>query len=238
MNEPILYQIRISQRAKHVSFRMSVHNGLEVVVPRGYNVSKIPQLVEKKRNWIESIERRFARHRRDFPPQPKEILPAEIALPAVNEIWKVEYHQKNSSSVILRQCGSDQLRLTGNTGSELSCKRALRRWLLRRGKEALLPWLRQTSEELNLPFSSASVRLQKSRWGSCSRHKTISVNARLLFLRPEVVRYLFIHELCHTVHMNHSISYWRFVASKEPDYKQLDKELRDVMRTLPGWVLY
>jgi hypothetical protein len=71
--------------------------------------------------------------------------------------------------------------------------------------------------------------MQKTRWASCSRHRTVSLNMKLLFLPPELVRYVFVHELCHTVHMNHSREFWRFLAVKEPRYKELDKQLRTAL---------
>jgi hypothetical protein len=49
-------------------------------------------------------------------------------------------------------------------------------------------------------------------------------------------RYVFIHELCHTIHMNHSQKYWAFLASREPEYVSLDKELRGAWRVVPPWV--
>jgi predicted metal-dependent hydrolase len=64
----------------------------------------------------------------------------------------------------------------------------------------------------------------------------ISLNYKLLFLPPEVVRYVFVHELCHTIHMNHSTAFWNLVAEKEPDYECLDTELQNVWRYVPAWV--
>ncbi len=59
---------------------------------------------------------------------------------------------------------------------------------------------------------------------------------KLLFLPPELVRYVFVHELCHTVHMNHSREFWRFLAVKEPGYMELDKQLRTAWRLVPAWL--
>jgi predicted metal-dependent hydrolase len=64
----------------------------------------------------------------------------------------------------------------------------------------------------------------------------VSLNCSLLFLTLEVVRYLFIHELAHTKHMNHSANFWRLVEKIEPDYRRLDRELLAGWHTVPVWV--
>ena len=80
------------------------------------------------------------------------------------------------------------------------------------------------------------VRCQRTRWGSCSRRGTISLNRCLLFQTPEVLRYLMIHELAHLRHMNHSAHFWADVARQEPDWKLLDRELLQGWRRVPSWV--
>jgi predicted metal-dependent hydrolase len=58
----------------------------------------------------------------------------------------------------------------------------------------------------------------------------------LLFLEPEVVRYLFVHELCHLIALNHSRKFWAAVARCEPDYEALDLELTAAWSAIPLWV--
>jgi predicted metal-dependent hydrolase len=211
---------------------MSVQSGLEIVVPRSYDLRKVPEIVESKRLWIERMRKRFAGI---SAPQPMEVRPKEIVFPAISETWRIEYHSTSSRSVTLRQVAPLQLEVTGHIESDLACRRLLQRWLIARARAVLLPWLCRVSEEVQLPFSTSTVRLQRSRWGSCSRRKTVSLNARLLFLTPDLVRYLFIHELCHTVQLNHSARYWALVESKEPNYGALDKQMRHAMRRVPTW---
>lgn len=215
---------------------MSLERGLEVVVPRNYQLSKIPELIAAKRNWIQRNRLRFEKQRADSPPEvSQDTLPLEIDLVAVGQKWRVEYVPSDLGRVTLREIEPGLLRLSGNVESKLACRRVLQIWLVRKGEQTLGPWLKQVSDEIGLPFKKTSVRLQRSRWGSCSRHATISLNAKLLFLKPELVRYLFIHELCHLVHMNHSCRYWEFVGKKEPGYKELDKGMRTGMRIVPRW---
>ncbi|WP_405330593.1 M48 family metallopeptidase [Ruminobacter sp.] len=88
-------------------------------------------------------------------------------------------------------------------------------------------------------FKSVSVRLQKSRWGSCSSTGALSFNC-LIMLLPETCRYyLAVHEMCHLFEMNHSERFWRLVEKYCPDYvsieqviKERGKELFPVMREL------
>ena len=75
----------------------------------------------------------------------------------------------------------------------------------------------------------------KTRWGSCSSRGRINLNQTLLFLPAHAVRYLLVHELCHTRHMNHSASFWRLVTELMPDYQQHENNLRAATRTLPLW---
>jgi predicted metal-dependent hydrolase len=112
----------------------------------------------------------------------------------------------------------------------------LQGWLKRAAAGRLTPRLMQLASELKTPVSRVAIRCQRTRWGSCSTRGTVSLNCSLLFLREGVVRYLFVHELAHTRHMNHSPDFWRFVESLEPDYRRLDAELLAGWRTVPEWV--
>jgi len=84
--------------------------------------------------------------------------------------------------------------------------------------------------------SKVQVRLQRTRWGSCSSNGTISLNASLLLLEPALVGYLMVHELSHLRCLNHSAKYWRHVERFVPDYRSLDRRLAEAWTELPLWV--
>jgi predicted metal-dependent hydrolase len=77
-----------------------------------------------------------------------------------------------------------------------------------------------------LSIRRVAVRGQRSRWGSCSTKKTISLNWRLIQTPAFVSDYIILHELMHLREMNHSRRFWRQVESVCPDYARAEAWLK------------
>lgn len=77
------------------------------------------------------------------------------------------------------------------------------------------------------PYSTITIRDQKTRWGSCSSRGTLSFNWRLMLAPPGILDYVVVHELCHLEHMNHSKDFWSCVEAILPDYKERRKWLKE-----------
>ena len=70
-----------------------------------------------------------------------------------------------------------------------------------------------------LSFSRVRISSAKSRWGSCNRNGVIAYSYRLSFLSPDLIEYIVVHELCHTLYFNHGAAFWREVFRILPDAK-------------------
>jgi predicted metal-dependent hydrolase len=136
----------------------------------------------------------------------------------------------------LRDCGDGRLLLGVSGAGDAEIGRALLGWLYRTAAEHLGAAIEDLSRQTGLDYARLQLRRQRTRWGSCSSTGTISLNVCLMFQRPEVVRYLLLHELCHRRHMNHSRRFWRLVESFEQDWRALDAELVQGWRNVPAWV--
>ena len=146
------------------------------------------------------------------------------------------YLPGDMKSVVVRGTSATTLVLHGSIDDAVACQTALKGWLTHTAEHHLIPWLKRVSDEIGLSHSAVSIRHQQTRWGSCSSRRLISLNARLLFLPPELVTYVLVPELCHTKHLNHSARFWRSVESYLPDYRQFDRQLRNGGRCMPGWL--
>lgn len=230
------YSLRTSRRARGVHFEVSPWKGLVVVVPEGFPLGRIPALIRDKRAWIERAFQRLSGQLGTREAASTCELPHLIPLRAIGEDWTVQRRPTEAPWVAAGERGDSCLLLLGNTGDNGACARALHRWINRKSHEHLVPLLQEISLQQGLPFGRALVKSQRTRWGSCSRHKTISINQNLLFVPGHLVRYVFIHELCHTVHLDHSRTFWALVREKAPEYATLRRELRQARQWIPAWV--
>jgi predicted metal-dependent hydrolase len=235
MPNSIPYIIKVSRRARHVSLRITQADGLIVVIPVGFDEQHVPRILAEKADWITRTQKRLASQPRPATPDLAQPLPERIHLPSTGQIWKVEYIPSKTRGITLTQPGQHILRLTGRVESRLLCGAALRRWANRQAKAILPPALTDMARELGFTITGTTIRNQRTRWGSCSRMKSISLNQKLIFLSPEIVRYVMLHELCHTRVMSHSRKFWNLVAGYDPEYKKKIKVLREAMKYLPVW---
>jgi predicted metal-dependent hydrolase len=163
------------------------------------------------------------------------ITPRTIVFDAVGKRFTVCYTHRKGRGLEITQPSSSGLELIGDISGRKGCLTLLRLWLQTQGRLYLIPWLRKLSHDTGLSFSATQIRGQKTRWGSCSNRGTISLNYKLLFLPPHLVNYIMVHELCHTVHLNHSSSFWSFLASFEPACRALDAEMKQAGQLVPHW---
>jgi predicted metal-dependent hydrolase len=223
-------RVRESRRARRLTLRLVPPHTLELVVPRGTRAADVAAFVHAHRNWIEDARRELRARR----PVRSEGLPTRIELAAVDEHWDVGYFQEPGAR--------PRCRVRGRTLEVVTCEPnpggaavALRSWLLDHADYHLAPWLLREARVVGRRPRSVQIRLQRTRWGSCSNSGTVSLNAALMFVAPEIVRYLLIHELCHLVSLDHSRRFWAAVRRYEPDYEALDRRLTAAWDEIPLW---
>jgi hypothetical protein len=194
LSQQFEYRVRVSPHSRNVRLRVTARKGLEVIVPRGYDTSTVPGLLKRKTLWIRTALERAEVQRKFFEPEPKWRVPLQITLPGLSRTWHVNAVETGGTSVRVREVSDGTLVIRGAIRDEATCRTALSRWLMRLTHRHLRSRLETLSLKTGLKHRRIFVKRPKTRWASCSRHCAISLNAKLLFLKPELVDYVMIHE--------------------------------------------
>jgi predicted metal-dependent hydrolase len=224
------YSIRESLRARRLSVRVFRDGAVEVVVPPRTAAPRVAAFLSQHRDWIE--RKRLAMQPRSPAPFP----PPALQLCGIGEEWHCTALAADTPPRLQVE-GAGRLLLTGRTHDQAATRQVLLDWLIAHGRLRWEAPLRALAQRMEVRFTRLQLRCQRTRWGSCSRRGTISLNCSALFQREPVLRYLLVHELAHLHHMNHSARFWACVQRFEPQWRQLDAELRQGWLRVPAWIV-
>lgn len=87
-------------------------------------------------------------------------------------------------------------------------------------------WVEYYAKLSSISYNRIFIRLQKSRWGSCSVDRNLNFNCLLMLMPPEILDSVVVHELCHCRHMDHSREFYDEVLRIFLDYKRCNKLLK------------
>lgn len=230
------YDVRRSRRARHVWLRFSASGELVVTVPWRFDLRILPDVVASRRTWIERTAARLALQRQRDTLMQAAVLPETVHLAATGQSFTVEYRETDSQRLTAVERPGGILLVRGAIRDDEACRAALMRWLKRNARRTLLPLLVDTAGSAGLAVGRGVVRSQRTRWASCSRTGTISLNVRLMFVPPALVRHTILHELCHTVHMNHAPAFWQLLERHDANWREHRRMLRAAWKETPARV--
>ncbi|HSU55254.1 MAG TPA: SprT family zinc-dependent metalloprotease [Candidatus Dormibacteraeota bacterium] len=203
------------RRARRYVLRLCRDGAARVTIPRGGSAGEAKAFVARQIPWLE-----------------KQLL-RQATLPRSPRQWKagseillrgepIRLQTLSEAPGILR-FGSEQLRLVDRSGD---LRPAVERHLWKLARYELGSRVMQLAALHGCNVQRVTIRNQRSRWGSCSRKGTISLNWRLIQTPAFVSDYIILHELAHLKHMNHSQRFWREVARLCPNFQKAERWLK------------
>ena len=94
----------------------------------------------------------------------------------------------------------------------------IKRFLMRLAKEELSELIHKKAARVGKKVVAVQIRDTKSRWGSCSEDRKISLSWRLILAPPMAMDYVVAHEVAHLVHLDHSTKFWNVCRQLSKDY--------------------
>lgn len=99
--------------------------------------------------------------------------------------------------------------------------------LKKEAKRVLPIRLKELAETNGFKYNCCSIRDMHTRWGSCNQKGNISLSIYLILLPDKLINYVLLHELCHTVEMNHGEHFWALLDKVcHCNSRELRKELK------------
>ncbi|PID46435.1 MAG: hypothetical protein CSB47_04040 [Proteobacteria bacterium] len=229
-NQRYPYRFQHSKRAKYIRLKLAHNGDLCVVVPDGVSLNKARLFAESQAAWLTQKLPQITRRTETI-----TLKPERLELLYLGESWRLFYQTETDAESVelMPDQATLSLHCSGLVDDSVLCHKAIGTWLKAKAEQVIPQRLSELAEQHGFSYRRVSIRGQKTRWGSCSSQKNISLNYKLLFLPKTVADYVLIHELCHTIVMNHSPDFWRLVADCDKNYKVHDKALKQYAKSIP-----
>lgn len=256
--DEIPFTLRESKRAKSIRLVVT-KSGLEIVVPVGTRQTVAEKFIAANRDWV---VRTLIKVCGSVPTPPQDAyadLPllahlnkpapsppvASINLRALGKTIEIRYVKipmlpgrvtllpspPGTLSTLTIYCANP------DAPPRKAVADALRGWLRNEAKAFLPGYVNAHSDETGIRRpTQIRIGFQRTIWGSRSTSGRISLNAPLLFLPPHLLRHVVVHELCHTVHMNHGKRFHELLEKLDPAAERNSAELHDAESHVPEWV--
>jgi predicted metal-dependent hydrolase len=223
MNLSDLPEIQIKRHIKATRLRLRVElNQIKLTAPIFCSKKQIQNFIDQSEQWlIETWKKQQKQHQ-----SVERTLPIELQLFDLEQPLKITY--QTQKRCFLLDEDSNQLLI-----SDRQPEQYLKNFIIEYAKEKLPLYLRQVSEQSNLPFNECAIRQPKTRWGSCTSKHDIMLNSGLVLFPKVIVRYVCVHELAHTRHFDHSQYFWNEVAKYDENFQAHRKYLKAYR--MPWW---
>jgi predicted metal-dependent hydrolase len=107
-------------------------------------------------------------------------------------------------------------------------KELLERALRHEAKRVLPGRLDALAQQHGFTYARMRISNAKSKWGCCTSKGNIILSLSVMLLPDHLVDYILLHELCHTVEMNHGKAFWaRMNEVTDGQALALRKEMRN-----------
>jgi len=205
-------------RARRYLLRLRSDGTARVTIPRGGSRTEADSFIRRNHDWL---------HRQLENLHAKPRLP--LAWHIGTEIYlrgepvRIEAQNPDGASPGTVRLGTETLSVKD---TQANLRPAIERHLRALASRELPSRVAELAAQHQLKVLRVTVRNQRVRWGSCSRHGAISLNWRLIQLPQFVSDYIILHELAHLRELNHSHRFWAEVERLCPTYRDAEKWLK------------
>lgn len=220
-----LLALLIRSPRRTVSLQVNPDLSLVIKAPVETPEPFLRDFLERRRPWVERHLERMARIKAAAP-----VWEDGGRLPFLG--GELELRVEAGARARARLSGAEVVATARDPGDPGEVRAAVERLFAReaaRRLPAMLDACIAKAARRRFPRPELRVRTMRSRWGSCdAKAGVITLNARLLRFRPEVIECVVMHELAHFKYRRHGPRFYGLLEELCPDYRELQAELAEV----------
>lgn len=214
------YEIEYSKRKKTVGILVERDRRVVVKAPEGFPVSRIQEIIEKKKKWID--EKVNDTYKYPAEPSKKEFVSGESMMLMGRNCTLLVVDER------IRGINFDGFSFRISKFNQDRAHDLFVAWYKKYALTKIEPMAKTFAQKLGVNYNGCAVTdTMKYRWASCTPKGNINFNWRIIKAPQYVIEYLIVHELAHLRIPNHSPEFWNIVSIQVPLYDDSKKWLRD-----------
>ena len=215
-----------SRRAKHIGITIKPFRGVRVSVPMRISFAEAEYVVKNKIDWIQKHQQRIKRAEEN-----RTIFDESTDFSTKNHKLKIS---KSYYKEINAKISDDEINVyypeylgVKHISVQLFIRNVIEETLRKEAKQFIPARVNELAAKYNFKYNKVFIKNIKSRWGSCSKKGNLNFSLHLMQLPEDLVDYIILHELVHTVEHNHSKKFWAELNKIYGNAKIIDRKLNN-----------
>jgi len=215
-----------SRRAKHISITIKPFNEVRVSVPMKISFAEAECLVQNKIDWIKKHQEKI-----------KSVEKGRTVFDE-NTNFRTKKHKliisKTDGKEITAKISDGEIKVfypeylgTDHKSVQLFIRKVIEEALRIEAKQYIPARVNELAAKYNFNYSKVFIKNIRTRWGSCSKKGNVNFSLHLMRLPKELIDYVILHELAHTIVQNHSKNFWEVLDKIYGNAKTVDRKLKD-----------
>lgn len=221
-----LIEFKSNPRAKRLRLTASKIKGIELTAPQWVNFEDCKDFLNQHHSWIKEHLDKIQKQSSDslfYPDRKYKTFRHELVfIPGA----VLETKSRISANKI-KLYYNESIDFKKNKKIQDYIKEILVEVLRTEAKDYLPDRVAYLAFKYKLKYKNLYLKNMKSQWGSCSYENNINLSLHLMRLPVELIDYVILHELAHTIEKNHSARFWNLLEKFMPGAKNLDFELKN-----------
>lgn len=209
------YELIRSER-RTVEIKVDIDERIIVRAPLGVSDKYIEDFIVSKADWIDKACEKMRIKRQNMPQADYSFIRF------LGKKYPVTIDTKTKK---LYFNGKKFLMPDGKNEEEI--RKLISAWYKKQARRIYEQRLQELSEATGTKYSKLRISGARTRWGSCTQDGVISISWKLIMAEGRAIDYVILHELAHTIQMNHSDEFWDIVEGWLPGYKDVKEYLKD-----------